>query len=471
MSRRAFLGLAAAGSAVVLDACLGVLPPPSAQIADTPSPLTAQVSSPRTPSPSADVTPAPTALRATPSATARRPVATLFRDAALADARSASLRRGVSVLVEDGRVAWIRPRDDEGPIANRAATGIIDASGATIVPGLVDAHVHLTLPGGAHWLDRAVDPPEQQLEVAEENGALMTSAGIRWARDVGAAVRKDPVDGRTRALNLAVRDRWRSRPGYPYVRAAGTWLAKPGVLPAGLGQDVASADELVAAARRQLDDGADIVKLYLLDPAGTTSPWSTAEVRRVVTLAHGRGARVTAHVNYLAPARVAVTAGVDALEHGNEIDRDLARQMAARGTFLVSTLTVMRSWLTFGATTDLALYASQGWIRDRLAQAEESVRIAHAAGVRIAAGTDAGGGSSRANQVAWEVDSLVAAGLEPWEALAAATWRGGEVLNEPDAGVIREGGPADFFLVHGDPLADPAALWRVWKVAWRPQAS
>ena len=90
-----------------------------------------------------------------------------------------------------------------------------------------------------------------------------------------------------------------------------------------------------------------------------------------------------------------------------------------------------------------------------------------AAGVAIAAGTDFGGGSLRANQLAWEVESLVAAGLEPWEALGAATWRGGELLGEPD-GRRRSprAGPADFFLVHGDPLSEPAALWRVWRVAW-----
>lgn len=56
--------------------------------------------------------------------------------------------------------------------------------------------------------------------------------------------------------------------------------------------------------------------------------------------------------------------------------------------------------------------------------------------------------------------------LQPWEALGAATWRGGELLGEPEAGALTEGGPADFFLVHGDPLTDPAALWRVWRVAW-----
>lgn len=95
-----------------------------------------------------------------------------------------------------------------------------------------------------------------------------------------------------------------------------------------------------------------------------------------------------------------------------------------------------------------------------------SVALAHAAGVAIATGTDHGGGSTRANQLAWEVEQLVAAGLEPWQALGCATWRGGELLGEPDAGVIREGGPADLALVHGDPLSDPSALWRVWHASW-----
>jgi len=89
--------------------------------------------------------------------------------------------------------------------------------------------------------------------------------------------------------------------------------------------------------------------------------------------------------------------------------------------------------------------------------------------VRIATGTDFGGGSLRANHLAWEVEALVEAGLKPWEALASATVLGGELLGEPEAGRIVEGGPADFFLVHGDPLTDPTALWRVWRVAWLPE--
>jgi imidazolonepropionase-like amidohydrolase len=143
--------------------------------------------------------------------------------------------------------------------------------------------------------------------------------------------------------------------------------------------------------------------------------------------------------------------------------------VAERGVALSSTLAVLKSWLTFGRTTRLDRFVTkegQQRIRDRLERARESVALAHKAGVLISAGTDFGGGSTRANHLAWEVESLVEAGLEPWEALAAATWHGGLLLGEPDAGVIRAGGPADFFLVHGDPLSDPAALWRVWRVAW-----
>jgi imidazolonepropionase-like amidohydrolase len=185
-------------------------------------------------------------------------------------------------------------------------------------------------------------------------------------------------------------------------------------------------------------------------------------------MAHDRGARVTAHAGRLSGARAAVAGGVDAIEHGYELDRDLAADMARRGTFLVSTLAVFRSWLTFGRTTRLATFRGDGAaaIRARLERAEQSIALAARAGVPIAAGTDFGGGSLRANQLAWEVEALVAAGLEPSDALRAATRTGGALLGEPDAGVIREGGPADFFLVHGDPLESPRVLWRVWRVDW-----
>ena len=400
-------------------------------------------------------------------------MATLYRDGALADGRSDRLQVGVSILVVDGVIAWIRPSDDEGELpatTDGQPVEIVDASGSTIVPGMVDCHSHLTMPGGAHWIDRMDDPPDWLLGVAEHNGRLMTRAGVRWARDVGAPRVEDPVDGRVRALSLGVRDRWRGRVDRPYVRAAGSWLFSGDWTMSGdrsvLAQD---AEDLLRLAMGQLDDGADLLKLYLDGPEPGVAPWTADEVAPVVAAAHARGAKVTAHSSHLAGARVGVAAGVDSIEHGMQLDADLAAAMAAQGTALVSTLAIFRSWLGFGSTTTIERFAlpdGRTTILERQARAEDAVRLAHAAGVAISTGTDFGGGSTRANQLAWEVECLVAAGLEPWEALGAATWRGGELLGEPGGGVIREGGPADFSLVHGDPVSDPTALWRVWRVAW-----
>ena len=392
----------------------------------------------------------------------------LYRDAALADARSDRLRIGVSVLVDGGRVSWMREAGDEGELT--AGVELVDASGATIVPGMVDSHSHVTLPGGAHWIDRIDDPPDLLLRVADHNGRLQTQSGVRWARDVGSPRLEDPNDGRTRALALGVRDRWRGRTDRPYIVAAGTWLDAAGTLPPAAHTVTAgNADELLANAVGQLDEGADFLKLYLDGPDDDVSPWTASEVARVTGMAHARGAKVTAHATGLAGVAAGVHGGVDSIEHGDELDADVTAEMARRGTFLVSTLSVFRSWQTFAATTSLPRFvdgAREGRLQARFEKAMASVLLAHRSGVRIATGTDFGGGSLRANQLAWEVESLTMAGLEPWEALASATWRGGELLSNPEAGAIREGGPADFFLVHGDPLSDPAALWRVWRVAW-----
>jgi imidazolonepropionase-like amidohydrolase len=398
-----------------------------------------------------------------------RRVRRLYRDGALADARSDRLAHGVSILCEGDRIAWIRPSDDEGPIPDPGGVEIVDASGATIVPGLVDGHSHLTMPGGAHWIDRAADTTDALLGYAEANARLLAGAGVRWVRDVGSVTREDPEHGgQPRAVAIRVRDRWAGRRGYPHVRAAGTWIMAPGLLPA-LSVEAGDGDALHDAAMGQLDAGADLVKLYLDGPDPAASPWSGDDLRRVVAAVHARGRRVTAHSGYLAGARAGAEAGIDALEHGFELDAGIAAVMAASGVRLVSTLTVLASWRTFGRTTEFPRFASdegRAKVEARRERAMESVRAAHAAGVAISTGTDFGGGSSRANQLAWEVELLVEAGLAPWEALASATWRGGDLLGEPDAGVIREGGPADLVLVHGDPLSDPAAIWRAWHSSW-----
>jgi imidazolonepropionase-like amidohydrolase len=461
MTRRRLLRLGVTASAVGLAACAVPTPSPTPRGSPTPA-GTAGVTPAPSPTPPATATDAATASPSPRPAGGR----VLYRGGALADGREASLRREVSILVEDGRIAWIRPSDGE---EDPGDARIVDAAGATFVPGLVDCHSHVTGTGGANWIERFNDPPEDLVATAEHNGRIGSAAGVRWMRDVGSPIGVDPVDGQERALALGVRDRWAGRMELPYLRAAGSWLFKRGVNPMRSAIEAETGDELLAAAIGQLDAGADLVKLYMDGPDPGVSPWTGNEVARVVEAAHDRGARVAAHSGRLNGAREAVAGGVDSIEHGFDLDAGVAAEMAGRGITLVSTLAVMRSWLSFGDTTTMERFAGEtgrATIAARLDQGEASVRVARDAGVAIATGSDFGGGSLRANQLAWEVTSLVAAGLEPIDALAAATWRGGELLGEEEAGVIREGGPADFFLVHGDPLSDPDALWRVWRAAW-----
>lgn len=455
VSRRRLLQLGATATAAGLAACATPIP----SLTPRPSPIasaTLETTPQPTPQPTPSATPQPATGRA------------LYRDGALADGRSATLQRNVSILVDDGRIAWIRPTGGE---EDPGAATVIDCAGATFVPGMVDCHSHVTGPGGANWIERFNDPPETLLAVAEHNGRIGLAAGVRWMRDVGSPIGVDPTDGRERALALGVRDRWAGRADRPYLRAAGSWLFKRGANPMRSAVEAETADELLAGAIGQLDAGADLVKLYMDGPDVNVSPWTADEVARVVEAAHQRGARVAAHSGRLNGAREAVLGGVDSIEHGFDLAADVAAEMATRGTTLVSTLAVMRSWVSFGDTTTMERFAGaagRAAVQARLEQGEASVRTALDAGVAIATGSDFGGGSLRANQLAWEVTSLVAAGLEPMDALAAATWRGGELIGEQDAGVIREGGPADFFCVHGDPLSDPESLWRVWRAAWFP---
>ena len=390
----------------------------------------------------------------------------LYRHAAFTDARGPELRLNWSVLVVDGVIEYLGPDDD-------AITGnnveVIDAGGTTILPAMVDAHSHVTLPGGSHWIDRArEDDTSTLLREAEHNGMLMVRSGTRWARDVGSPRRRHPDEASERGLALGVRDDWTGRRDRPYIRAAGTWIAKDGSLPPDLAVEAADSDALAEAVEQQLADGADLIKLYLDGPDADVAPWEPHEVERAIRPAKERGVSVTAHATNLHGAKAAVGGGVDCIEHGTHLDADLAADMAADNVFVVPTLGVLASWETFAATTTQERFiGAEGRRRlaERKEQAVESVRIANNAGVPIAAGTDFGGGSLRANQLPWEVELLVESGLEPWEALAAATWRGGDLLRETDAGRLRIGGPADFFVVHGDPLTDPASLWRVWKVA------
>ncbi|WP_375492724.1 amidohydrolase family protein [uncultured Jatrophihabitans sp.] len=378
--------------------------------------------------------------------------------AALADGTRPELVKDVTLSVFGNVIDGLWTEGD-GPDPAELGARVIDGSGATIVPGMVDSHAHLTLPGGARWLEHGLDDAEDLLLTGEENGAAMVRAGVRWARDVGAPRR----DGR--AVSLTLRERWRHRQDRPYLRVAGTWLTRKGSIPSGLSIELEHGADLIDAVTEQLDAGADLVKLYLDGPEEDVSPFSVREIAAAVRAAHDRNARVAAHASRLAGAAAGALAGVDSIEHGFAIDDDTAATMASNSSTLVATLAVFESWTSFGSTTRTERFAgpdAASSLAARRESAYSSIVTVRRHGVAIAAGTDAGGGSLRADQLAWEIQSLVSAGLEPHEALAAATWRGGQLFGDEFAGRVVVGGPAHFSLVHGDPLSDPSCLWRIW---------
>ena len=354
--------------------------------------------------------------------------------------------------MRDGRISYIG-LNDEAPDASGAE--IVDASGATIIPGLVDCHAHFTGLGGANWIARFDDPEPLLLARGADAGHDLVRMGILTARDVGAP----------RRLNLRIRDTHRGRTDAPTIVAAGTWLARRDKFPPFV-VFVDSADELRQAATAEMDAGADLVKIAVdTGRTGDEVTFTVDELKPTVDAVHERGKRITAHAQGKG-AGIAVEAGVDSIEHGFGIDAATAAKMTGRTVF-VPTLGVLDSFIGFAATDGGRFADAKAASVSLLEQALGAVRAAKKAGVRIATGSDFGGGSVRPGHLAWEVQLLVRAGLEPHEALASATWIGGELIGIKDAGTIQEGGPADVVLVHGDPLSDPAVLWRVWRVYHR----
>jgi len=351
--------------------------------------------------------------------------------------------------MRDGRIAYVGP-DDGAPDSRGAET--IDGSGATIIPGLVDCHAHFTGLGGANWIARFGDPEAELLARGEDAAGDLARMGVLTARDVGAP----------RRLNLRIRDTLRGRLDAPEVLAAGTWLARRDKFPP-FAVFVDSGEELREAAIAEMNAGADLVKIAVdTGRTGDDVTFTIDELTPTVTAVHGRGKRITAHAQGKGAA-VAAAARVDSIEHGFGVDAATARTMSGRTT-LVPTLSVLESFIGFAATAGGRFAETKGASAALLEQAFGAVRAAKSAGVRIATGSDFGGGSVRPGHLAWEVEMLIRAGLEPHEALGSATWVGGELLGLKDAGTIVEGGPANVVLVHGDPLSDPAALWRVWRV-------
>lgn len=357
---------------------------------------------------------------------------------------------------------------------------VIDLPGGTVLPGLIDAHVHLIGSG---------DPGDTAFGVGDVTRSIpaVTLACVRNAeRDLEAGF-KTVRDAASRYYaDVALRDAInRGEVRGPRIWACGLGITSTAghmdrdkALPPHLSLPGPSAvadnpDEARKAVRQNLRYDVDFIKFnatlteHVRRYGGYCAPEMTAEtMRALIEEAHWHGRTVTAHCYGGDGAGWALDAGIDGIEHGFYLDDALLARMAEQGTVLCPTLSVVGRFRELG---ERALPAGaphlEAWRKKAVARAWKTVARARELGVRIICGTDAAMPYVTHGGNAYELEMLVEAGLSPGEALVAATGEAADGIGFGEVGRIEAGRYADLVLVDGDPLADVRVLQDAARVA------
>ena len=398
----------------------------------------------------------------------------ILRAGTLIDGTGAPPVRDAAVVIHNGRIETVTTAGaSAGPPTDHE---VIDASRFTVLPGLIDCHDHLAFHGYELVRRWGLDEPQstRHLRTARVAGQILTS-GYTAVRDAGGldagfrlAVHEGLIPGPRLVLSLGII----SPIGGIGDRVSPSGHASPFLQDPSLPPSVAQGIEGVrTTVRAMVRAGADVIKCATTGGASSRAghgpkdaAFNADEMRALVDEAHALGRRVMCHAVGGPGLRRAIEAGVDSIEHGCYLDEDpeLIPMMVARGIFFVPTLTVY----------EYHRESTAPHVRERAralrAHHLESVRHALAAGVKVVAGTDAGGHGHPNN--ALELEHLVAAGMSPMQALQAATSLAAECLAlEAEIGTIEKGKWADLVVVDGDPLRDvrilqdSARIKQVWK--------
>ena len=380
-----------------------------------------------------------------------------------------AVRGPSTIVVENGRIVSVTG----GLLPAAPGIDLIDLSAKTVLPGLIDSHVHLSTDrGGEQALLASVrdDTPLHAFET-EMNGMKTLRAGFTTVRNLGDDW------GTTLALREAIKRGWVQGPrivdAAQSISTTGGHMDGRGALnddlaavwnsnPENLCDSVESCRRVV---RRQIDRGADVIKFATTGGVNSGTGLGTRmyddEARALVDTAHAYGRKVAVHAHGTDGIKLAIRSGADSIEHGTVMDDEAIRLMKQHGTYYVPTLSTVNGYLERLAK-DANSYTPEvrKLIDWRIGITGQTLLKAYPAGVKIAFGTDAG--VSKHGRNADEFELMVKYGMPPVEALKAATINAADLLGlSSEVGTIEVGKSADIIAVSGDPLQDVTVLKKI----------
>lgn len=353
---------------------------------------------------------------------------------------------GRGVAVDGGRIVRVAPIGEfDGFDGDR-----IDTGGATLLPGLIDCHVHLVNDGAPDPFARISRMSDGEITLlALRNAQADLRGGITSVRDCGG---KD-------YLEFAVRDACNAKLfSGPTVRAAGRMICMTGGHGNRVGRIADGVEEVVKAVREQIHAGSDLIKL--MATGGVMTPgvdpedahYSAEELAAGIAEGNRFHRPCASHAQGRDGILNAVRGGIDSIEHGIFMDERCVEEMVERGTYLVPTLAALRNIL-LNREHGIADYIVEK--TERVGEAHRrSIAMFYKAGGKLAMGTDAGTPFNYHGENARELRYMVDVGIRPRDALVAATSRAADLNRLADRGRIREGAAADLLLVNGNPADD-----------------
>jgi imidazolonepropionase-like amidohydrolase len=398
-------------------------------------------------------------LLAAPTAAAQQ--VTVVRSARMLDVVKGEMVSPAVVVVANGKIQSVGP----GNVPANARS--IDLGDMTLLPGLIDAHTHLTSDISGDWVNRSVTelPADAALRGAM-NARKTLLAGFTTVRDVGAGGFADI--SLMKAIDAGYVQGPRMIPSGHAIGITGGHCDEtgwaPGVLELGPKDGVADGvDEVIKAVRYQIKHGAKVIKLCAtagvlsFDATLGAQQLSDVELQAAVQEASRHGLKVAAHAHGTEGIIAAVKAGVASIEHGSMLNDEAIELMKQRGTYLVPTAYLLSTFKFDSMPPAIAAKA-----RQVIPLAQESHRRAFRAGVKIAFGTDAAVYPHGDN--AHEFAVYVGYGMKPADAIRTATVNAADLLGVTDRAVIAPGKLADLIAVRGNPVEDVKTLQQVFWV-------